>query len=331
MLFNLGSFNKQSSSAIKEFLCKGELADKEKVEEIKRDIKRCYYKYKITPQEYFLFRLRNKSDPERNEYLPDHLIMKLAANKTGRKIHDTELNDKFNFYRINKPYFKREAFFFNRATKLEDFKKFAVSVDGFIAKPNGAALGSGVEIFRVKTERDAEKAFNRLQEYCVDYILEDLIRQSGDMAVWNRSSVNTIRINSFLTNGKFSVLCPFIRTGRKGSIVDNGGQGGIFASVDKETGRICTEGMDEKGNSYKAHPDPGIEYLGWQVPRWDELIKLSELVHRNMPRHVYVSWDFALSDNGWVLIEGNWGEFVAQQMTNRRGYKKDFKRLLNGK
>ena len=40
VLFNLGSFNNQSSSAIKEFLCKGELADKKKVEEIKIDIKR---------------------------------------------------------------------------------------------------------------------------------------------------------------------------------------------------------------------------------------------------------------------------------------------------
>ena len=28
-----------------------------------------------------------------------------------------------------------------------------------------------------------------------------------------------------------------------------------------------------------------------------------------MSDHIYVGWDFALTDNGWVLIEGNWGQF----------------------
>ena len=149
------------------------------------------------------------------------------------------------------------------------------------------------------------------------------------MSVWNQSSVNTIRINSFLSNGIFNVLSPFIRTGRKGSIVDNGGQGGIFASVDKLSGKISTCGMDESGNTYTHHPDSGIEYIGWQVPRWEELIQMTEEIHRNMPKHIYVSWDFALTDGGWVLIEGNWGEFVCQQMTNNRGFKKDFLTFLN--
>lgn len=152
--------------------------------------------------------------------------------------------------------------------------------------------------------------------------MEEVIRQHERLAMWNDSCVNTVRINSFLNNDKFDILCPFIRTGRKGSIVDNGGQGGIFACIDKETGKICTDGMDEKANTYTNHPDSGIKYKRWQIPYWLELVELAEKCHRNMPRHSYISWDFALTDNGWVLIEGNWGEFVCQQMTNKRDFQK---------
>ncbi len=331
VLLGLGQFKKQMEAAIYKFEGKNKLIDRTYAKLISKDIKSCYIRYKTTPQEYFLFRFMEKNHCERKEYLSDHMIMKLVADKSGRKIHDVELNDKYNFYKINKYFFKREAIYFNNSTSLDEFRQYALSSKRFIAKPNKAALGQGVELFTIKTDIEVEDAYNRLKKNKVDYIIEDLIIQRSDMAVWNQSSVNTIRINSFLIKDKFTVLFPFIRTGRKGSIVDNGGQGGIFASVNRNTGIICTDGMDEQGNVFQSHPDSKITYKGWQVPNWNELLQLSEQVHRNMPKHIYVSWDFALTDNGWVLIEGNWGEFVCQQMTYNQGLKKEFISQLNGK
>lgn len=315
-----------------QFLSNEEIKDENVVVSVYNDIKKCFYKHKTTPQEYFLFQFRGKTENERKTYISDRMIMKYTANKNGRRIHDVELNDKFAFYKINQRFFKRGAIIFDFTTSFDEFSSFALQAKRVIAKPNKAALGAGVEIFDINNQSDADKAYKHLQSSpCDEYIIEELIIQSSEMSVWNQSSVNTIRINSFLSNGIFNILCPFIRTGRKGSIVDNGGQGGIFASVDKLSGKINTYGMDEKGNKFTHHPDSGIVYIGWQVPRWSELIQLTEEVHRNMPKHVYVSWDFALSDNGWVLIEGNWGEFVCQQMTNNRGLKKDFLTFLNTK
>ena len=217
----------------------------------------------------------------------------------------------------------------NNKTDKEDFARFALRYGRVIAKPNKSALGSGVQILQLTSKEEAYKSYETLTLECQEYVVEEVIKQNETMAAWNASSVNTISVTSFLTSGAFSLLCPFIRTGRKGSIVDNGGQGGIFASIDKDSGIICTDGMDEKGNVYGQHPDSNIIYKGWQVPRWDELVGLTEEVHRNMPKHVYVGWDFALTDDGWILIEGNWGEFVCQQMINKRGYKQEFQQLLN--
>lgn len=330
----LGSkaFKKDAYTMMNKFLAGDEREDIKILKSLYKDIKKCFYKYKFTPQEYFLFQLRNKTEDERNSYISDRFIMKYAANKSGRRIHDEELNNKYAFYKINKRFFLREVIIFNSGTSIEEFSIYALQVKCIIAKPNEAALGTGVEIFTISSQSDANSVFHYLQTSpCKEYIIEEVIIQSNGMSIWNESSVNTIRINSFLNNGVFNVLCPFIRTGRKGNIVDNGGQGGIFASVDKLSGKIITHGMDEKGNEYTHHPDSHIEYIGWKVPRWQELIKLTETIHRNMPKHVYVSWDFALTDNSWVLIEGNWGEFVCQQMTNNRGFKQDFLTYLNAK
>ena len=54
-------------------------------------------------------------------------------------------------------------------------------------------------------------------------------------------------------------------------------------------------------------------YKGWRIPRWNELIETAENLFREcLPENKYIGFDFALTDNGWVLIEGNWGQFVGQ-------------------
>ena len=43
-----------------------------------------------------------------------------------------------------------------------------------------------------------------------------------------------------------------LRTGRKGSVIDNAGSGGIFANIDMNTGQVITDGIDENGNYVKG-------------------------------------------------------------------------------
>ena len=325
-----GDYEKQIDTAFFQFLSKEEQKDINTLKQLRKDIKQCFYKYKTTPSEYFLFKFREKTDKERATYLSDSVIMNEVAKTINRRVHDEELENKYNFYKLNRQFFKREAILVSDEKDYQIFNKIA-SKRHLIAKPNTGSVGSGIMVFHIQNDADREEAWKKLMEKKSEWIVEELIAQSKEMAVWNESSVNTIRVNSFLHGDKFEVLCPFIRTGRKGSIVDNGGQGGLFASIDPQTGIICTVGMDEHEREYKEHPDTGVKFVGWQVPCWRELMKTSEAVHRNMRNHIYISWDFALSDNGWVLIEGNWGEFVAQQITNKRGFKNDFMQYLYNK
>ena len=158
-------------------------------------------------------------------------------------------------------------------------------------------------------------------------MIEERIEQDAALAQWNPSSVNTIRINTFQRNGQVTLFTSFIRTGRAGSFVDNGFLGGLFASIDTETGVIFTDGYDEKGLPYPAHPDSGMPYRGTQIPRWQELRHLSEKMAKAMPDMVYIGWDMALTPNGWEPVEANRGEFVAQQVTQGHGMRREFERL----
>ncbi len=117
---------------------------------------------------------------------------------------------------------------------------------------------------------------------------------------------------------------PFFRTGRQGQIVDNAGAGGILSVIDVDTGKILTDGSDEKNHSFDRHPDSNIVYKGWQIPRWDDLLLLVKEIHLSLPKEfVYVGFDFALTKDGWDLIEGNWGQMLGQ-IAEQRGIKKEF-------
>ena len=98
---------------------------------------------------------------------------------------------------------------------------------------------------------------------------------------------------------------------------------------DPDTGIVVTDGVDEFGGRFEFHPDSKLRFKGWQIPQYEELKDIAaKLIHR-MPRgQKYVGFDFALTENGWVLVEGNsLGQFVGQ-IAEQKGVKKKFLEYL---
>lgn len=312
--YGLGPFSGKMEEALVCFLTEEEQKDNQLVNCIREDIKSCYMKYLTTPQEYFLFGFKdNKSDAYRDSFLTDNVKIRSLIKVMGEKPFCEELTDKMGFYSLTKPYFKREVFNFKPATTYDEFKDFAIRVKSLFIKLLSSSWGIGAMSRDVDSEEQCKEIFNKLKESGKEWIVEQRIIQHKKTAVWNQSSVNTMRVPSFLHNGKFEIVQPFFRTGRAGAIIDNAGGGGILSCVDVQTGKLSSDGCDESGHLYHAHPDSGVVFKGWEVPDWEKLKKLVEEVHRSkMPHHRYIGWDFAYTDNGWVLIEGNWGQFVGQ-------------------
>lgn len=330
IVFSNGWFGYDNSinSAMRKYLSEKEREDHKLVIQIRKDIIMCYRKYKSLPSEYFLFNFRNLPNSKRATYVTDTYINSTLAQIVGRKSHDEQLNDKWNFYCLMKPYFKRKVMKVSYKTDYEPFKEFVLDVKHIIAKPNDESVGSGIRVFHINTENDAKDVFNEIKRTTKEFVLEELIIQSKDMARWNESSVNTVRVSAFLNKKGFFILSSIIRTGRKGSVIDNAGHGGISAAINPQTGVVISDGMDKMGLWHKVHPDTGASFSGYQIPHWSELVTLTEEIHRTIPNQLYVGWDFALTDNGWVLIEGNWGQLGAQQVALGYGLKPQFNKYL---
>ena len=153
--------------------------------------------------------------------------------------------------------------------------------------------------------------------------------QCAEMARFNPSSVNTVRCITMRTSSGIEVPWCFMRTGRGGSFVDNGGSGGLIIGVDEKTGAITTPGFDEYGRVYAFHPDTGVRFVGEQIPRWSEMIDFCKTRAKEIKGMSYLSWDMALTDDGWDTIEVNEiGQLIGPQMTMKRGIRKELKRML---
>ena len=269
---------------------------------------------------------------KRQSFVTDKFLNMTMGKLVSRKKHDEEIEDKWGFYLLAKDYFKREAVKVSQGSDIKQFIDFAVRTKRLILKPNDKCIGSGITIADVSSEKDARKVFGELIEKGGAWIIEERLVQDDRMAQWNESSVNTVRVLSFLNAEGFFIITPFFRTGRKGSVVDNAGAGGVFANIDYVKGIIETDGIDEHGKYYSAHPDSGITFKGWHIPEWNTLLKTVEEIHKTvMPEHPYIGWDFALTkDRGWCVIEANWGQFVNQYI-DKKGRKEEFLRYVTAK
>ncbi|MBO7493985.1 MAG: hypothetical protein J6T87_07575 [Bacteroidales bacterium] len=320
------------NKAFETFLTPEERADHKLMNNLTDDIVKCWVRYKALPYEYFLFNFRNRTDRERMDFETDMDRISTLCRVSDNELFKEEINDKYNFYLLAKLYFNREAIRLNLDTNVEEFVSFCKKHSEVFIKPLEGSKGKGAHVYSYIDEDNAEAYCKELLTEGSSWMVEERIKQSAEMGQWNETSVNTIRIPTFLRDDKFTVIWTRLRMGKKGAIVDNAGAGGIVVNVDPETGVITSDGIDESYNHFERHPGSGLVFKGWQVPRWDELLKTVEELHRTVfSKHVYVAWDFALTDDGWVVIEGNWGQLLGQQTASQVGVRKKFHELIGDK
>lgn len=138
-------------------------------------------------------------------------------------------------------------------------------------------------------------------------LIESCIEQHKDFAVYNPSSVNTLRIWVLEVEGQVEVIGTYIRIGRAGKLTDNAGSGGIMCPVNLETG-VLDKGLTTSvpfRDEFEQHPDHQAQIFATQLPHWQEILECARDTLRKLPYTKFVGLDLAMSNEGPIIIEVN--------------------------
>lgn len=305
--------------------------DKERLQRLLPDIKKSYNIYGIRPHEYFMFRFEDKTAKERQPYLSDmtkdQLLMQYYGNNWRERLDLTK--DKFGFYQRLKSFYQRDVILISSQSDFEVFSVFCKKHDSFIVKPLKGGGGKGISVVHLQKQDQIKQIFDELIGNG-SHVIEELIQQDERLSEFCSSSVNSMRVPSFRHGDSIKIGWSFLRFGRNGSVIDNATSGGVFALADLDTGELISDAYDKSGHVYEYHPDTNKKFKGYRIPEWDQLLDVVKQAHLALSEDdVYVGFDVALSKKGWVIIEGNWGDIMCQQIALKRGLRSEFIALLN--
>lgn len=273
--------------------------------------------------EYMMFRLYRHDLIGKREFISD-------AEKTDLvKIGSTSeikclLDDKYESYKALEKYYGRKLLKLNRKNYIS-FVRFCIRHPVFVKKNSYDSLGRGVMKVDIHDYDSVRKVYEAITKDLGNVTVEELICPHRTIEALNPSSVNTVRVIVCRKDGAEPVIVDtFMKIGRDGSFVDNGGAGGILVHIDPQTGVFDSDGVDESGKRFENHPDHGYKFKGYQLDKWSAVIKLSKEAMKDIEGLAYVGWDFTMNRKGeWIIVEGNSGsQLIGPQGTTLVGIKR---------
>ncbi len=301
-----------------------ELKQRKDLEKLKIDVLFCRLAYGFQPDEYWCFGLENQSMEQRRKWVSDidryHYVYQLNDLAENRVFNNKGLT-----YQKFGKYYKREAIFITSKKDIAAYNEFVQKHNVFVRKAVMGSLGRGIELVDLNTtKKTAQDVFEDIIAHG-PHIVEERVIQGKETAVLNSSSVNTVRVITLNTRNGIEVLYTFMKVGRNGSFVDNGGAGGILVGIDKNTGVMNTNGFDELNIQYEKHPDSGIVFKGFQMPEWNKMLEICKEMSSQISNVRMIGWDMAYSNNGWLVIEGNgMSQLIGPQIVWQHGVKQEF-------
>lgn len=259
-----------------------------------------YVFYGATLTDYLNYEFYKRSFKERIKY-----AVVRTQNKFYKKVSPAEYKEFFtikpNFLENFKDYVGRS--YFIPEYGLDKLKNFLKDNKEFMVKPIDGLGGQDVKKIKSSDIKNKEEYLEYLKDNRM--FLEELIIQHKKMNTLCPSSVNTIRIMTFVNNGRSEILWAGLRVGNGVYEVDNFHKGGMGVSIDTKTGRLKGVAIDKDLNHFKKHPTTNIYFNNYEIPYWKEVKELvlkTALVNQKIQ---VVGWDVAITKNGPVLVEGN--------------------------
>ena len=278
--------------------------------------------YGTSFSEYFAYRFWEKSILQKKTYMTRRYMFKFF-DKYNPTEYRCRIGDKSQSFKYYGELMHREQFDFSSG--YNSFCDFCNKYNKiFIKKKIGWGGESALSII-VDTPDKISNAWKMINE---NFVVEPCISNCNEIDELYSCSLNTIKVTTLIINGKPEIQTALFRIGNHTN-VDNMHLGGLGCGVDIVTGVVETPAYDKNFCQYEYHPITNKRIIGFQIPNWKEVLQLACSAALITPEMKYSSWDIAVTDNGPILIEGNWdAEFYAEQMIYNKGLRKKYIQML---
>lgn len=155
------------------------------------------------------------------------------------------------------------------------------------------------------------------------YIIQRGLVQRSDFAEINDSSLNTLRTIVKYETDNAKIVAMLLRIGRKGSDVDNSGQGGISVEVNHKEGSLAEfAGREHGGNLFSSHPDSGYVFKGAKFRDWKKIMSQTQDIVSRITGYKTIGWDIAVCEDKVYAIEMNMGWGIEHAQTIAGGFRR---------
>lgn len=278
------------------------------------DMLYCSVRYEIAFQDYQDWDFFDLNRAERRTFMShpksNHLALKL-----NHPDYRSKLADKSKFNHEFADYLGRE-WIDVREADVATIQAFVTRHGAVMAKVPDSLGGIGI----AKREASEIHDFAAFREELLSgrqFLLEELIPQHAEMSKLCSTSVNTLRVISYLDGEQVHILASVLKIGNGGAI-DNFSHGGMYTMLD-ENGVAQHAAFDGENRTFTVHPVTGTPIVGFTVPMFDEVLEFVDTIARVVPQVPYVGWDIAISPTGPVVIEGNYNTGVFQSKPSVSG------------
>jgi hypothetical protein len=178
-----------------------------------------------------------------------------------------------------------------------------VSADGFDVAANGVVLQGGDLV-------TVEELATTLASREAGYLLQRRMKAHPRLATLFGPPLWSVRVLVLLTATGPIIhrAVAKIATGRNPA--DNfWRRGNMIGAIDLTTGQITrvVRGTGANMTVNPLHPDTGRAIIGTVIPEWDRLAALAKEASRLLPAIRTQSWDIAVTDEGPIPLEVNFG------------------------
>ncbi len=316
------NFNNKIRVGKEEELSYGLPSDKELTEEQIAEIDKFWSKYEFVDKiDYTAFKtFYNRSEIFDPRYIPHYFAKFFIRPNTAPQEYRTAFQNKAYLHKLISNAKQPETivrrvegiYYDSNFCKITLEEAVQICLDmldskrEIVVKPSGLAGGAGVEFLAESTREELTKILKNKGRL---FVVQKAIRQHPEMLALNESTVNTIRLTTFMYKGEFIPCAALIKVGAPNVRVDNYKHGGCLIGVNMD-GTVLPWALDVKRKRITELPS-GVK-LGdggfTKVPCFDSVIETAKRAHYDIPKIKMISWDIAIDDeNEAEIIEANFG------------------------